>query len=135
MTIFFSNFILSAWKSAHLSNGWCRFQMSLCEIFPFEIWIFYIHYNGPNYNGVMVTEIYPTLPSNCCYLDMFKMKNCLFSCLDNSRKSQAATYYVKVYKFQTSLACYGPSKVKNKCIFDLLKKIQLVEFDLPKISQ
>ena len=48
---------------------------------------------------------------------------------------------VKVYNFQTSLGCYGPSKVKNKLIFDLLKKIQQVgkkvffELYLPKISQ
>ena len=89
----------------------------------------------------MVTEIYPTLPPNCCYLNMFTKKNSLFSFLNNSRKPQAATYYVKVYNFQTSLGCYGPSKVKNELISDLLKKIQQVgkkvffEFDLPKISQ
>ena len=81
------------------------------------------------------------LPPYCCYLNMFTKKNLLFSFLNNSRKPQAATYYVNVYNFQTSLGFYGPSKVKNELIFDLLKKIQQVgkkvffEFDLPKISQ
>ena len=70
---------------------------------------------------------------------MFTKKNSLFAFLNNNRKPQAATYYVKVYNFQTSLGCYG--QVKNEWIFDLLKKIQQVgekvffEFDLPKISQ
>ena len=89
----------------------------------------------------MVTKIYPTLPPICCYLNMFRKKNLLFSFLNNSKKLQAVTYYVKLYNFQTPLGYYGPGKVKNELISDLLKKIQQVGkicffyFAWSKISQ
>ena len=89
----------------------------------------------------MVTEIYRTLPSICCYLNMIKRKNWLFYFLNNSWKLQAVTYYVKLNNFQTPLGYYGPGKVKNQLISDLLKKFQQVgknvffDFVLPKISQ
>ena len=88
------------WKAHHsFTVVAMALASSLWEIFPFEIWLFFIGYNGPNYNAVMVTEIYPALPPICCYLNMFRKKSSLLSFLNNSKKLQAATYYVKVYNF------------------------------------
>ena len=53
-------------------------------------------------------------------------ENWRFSFLNNSRKLQAVTYYVKLYNFQTPTGCYGPGQVKNQFISDLLIKIQQV---------
>ena len=56
---------------------------SFITLETFEIWILYICYNGRCYcDAAMVAEIYPTLPPICCYLNMFKRKNWLFSFLN-----------------------------------------------------
>ena len=88
----------------------CHLFSLLCEIFQFEISISVIM--GQIINGVMVTEIYPTLPPFCCHLDMFK-KNSIFYFLNNSKRFQAVICYAKIYYSLNLLGCFRPGKAKN----------------------
>ena len=57
--------------------------------------------------------------------NLFSKKILQFSA-SNSRKLQAVICYVTLYNFHTPFGYYGPSKVKNQSIADLLKKVHQV---------